>query len=75
MEDVYNKFEKLESLKNNGWVRHDSPMKKAKLAMKKKNAAAARPAAGKSNFRAFLANARKNQATTKSPKYAIAVLI
>ena len=70
--DVDRKFEGLSHLHANGWVKEE-PVEVEKKNKPKKKVAAARPVArpAKSNMRALIAAARKNQmAAPKSPKYA-----
>jgi len=68
--DVDRKFEGLSHLHANGWVKEE-PVEVEKKNKPKKKVAAARPVArpAKSNMRALIAAARKNQmAAPKSPK-------
>ncbi|KAI9553990.1 hypothetical protein GHT06_019261 [Daphnia sinensis] len=64
--DVDKKFEELEKLKQNGWVRteHIPELNKKTKVTTKKKAPIARPA--KSNMRALIAAARKKQLAEKS---------
>ena len=73
--DVDRKFDELSRLHANGWVK-DEPVVVEKKAKAKKKVGAARPVArpAKSNLRAIIAAARKNQMAAKSPKYNVAFL-
>jgi len=67
--DVDRKFDELSRLHANGWVK-DEPVVVEKKNKTKKKVGAARPIVrpAKSNLRAIIAAARKNQLAARSPK-------